>query len=131
MIRYEEFQTMEDSLKEQLERYDVGSEEFSRAMDSFVKLEKMRIEQQKADSEQDFKEIQIEYERGRIYAQVKQSRWDIIAKHTINAAEYLIGLGFSWRLVKFILHFEEEGSVRSFVGRQTLQKIISKFLVYK
>lgn len=131
MIRYEEFQIMEDSLKEQLERYDVGSEEYSRAMDSFVKLEKMRIEQQKADSEEEFKDIQMKYEEERIKIQKNRDKADLICKHSINVVEYLIGLGFSWKMIKFILRFEEEGSVRSFGGRQGLTKILGNFLKFK
>lgn len=124
MIRYEEFQELEDSLKDNLSRYEPGSEEHNRIIDSFVKVERMRMDQQKIDCEQELREMQYE-------AQQKRDEMDMILKHSINGAEYLVGLVFSWKVVKFILKFEEEGVVRSFGGRQGLTKILGNFLRFK
>lgn len=124
MIRYEEFQELEDSLKDNLSRYESGSEEHNRIIDSFVKVERMRMDQQKIDCEQELREMQYE-------AQQKRDKMDMILKHSINGAEYLVGLVFSWKVVKFILKFEEEGVVRSFGGRQGLTKILGNFLRFK
>lgn len=128
MIIYEEFQNMENDIRNELEKYDVGSEAHNRAIDSFVKLEKMRIDQQRADNEQELKEFQMKMEEERLKAQKKRDKLDLMSKYLINITEYLIGLGFSWGMIKAILEFEKEGSVRSFGGRQGVTKLLNNFL---
>lgn len=108
---------VKERLLEELDNEERTLEEKEKIIECVSKLERLELEHERNEADAMMKEHQK-----------KRDKLDLKLKYLIDFVKYLLGMGFSWLVVMLILHFEEDGSVTSFGGRQSLTKLLSKWL---
>ena len=111
----------------ELNKLQVGSDEYKIAADGVSKIADRVIEMEKfrVENETKLKAQEMEYEMKLI--EIEENRKDRFARNAINVGTFVGGLGFSFLATKWTFKFEETGSISSMVGRQVLQKAVNLF----
>lgn len=114
-----------DEVKE-LNKMQVGTEEYRNAVDGISKLADKAIELERLEQEHKDKVESRNLENDLKLMQMAEDRKDRRVKNGLTAAGIVLPLGATiWGVLKS-LKFEETGSVSSIVGRDLIKKLLPR-----
>lgn len=106
----------------ELDKMEVGSETYSKAIDGLTKLMDRAIEMEKIDEGV----INRKMEKDLKTAELDDERKDRLIKNCLTGVSIVTGIGLTvWGTLKS-LKFEENGTVTTIVGRGFINKLLPK-----
>ncbi len=130
MLFVENHEEVLAQIEKDLKRTQIGSEEYERMCRCYTELQELEMKREKLEADIQNQDQKNKEDREFKEQQLKKDYIDIILKYGTNIVTTIMSAGFGYGLIKFVLHFEEEGSVRSFGGRTGVTKVIQSALLW-
>ena len=111
---------------EELNKIEVGSEQYKIAVDGITKLADRVIEMERLEREFEEKELSRKDETDMKLIELEEERKDRLVKNCLTGAGIVIPTGLAiWGTLKS-LKFEETGTVTTIMGRGFINKLLPK-----
>lgn len=128
MVFVEDYNEVLERVEQKMKTLQVGSDEYTQACECYTRLIELKMKQEKQDVDISNQELKMKEDREFRENQQKKEFMEICFKYGTTIFGTVASMGFGYKLIKMFLYFEEEGTLRTFVGRTGSSKIIQSAL---